>query len=89
MVQKIMISQLIFANLYNWHVEKVYYIRQWNKNATGSIFNGHDYPVFRKDNTIFCHEAVDKIQYINDRKRSQYDVDMISRNYRKLQFIYA
>ena len=44
---------------------------------------------FRKDNTIFCHEAVDKVQYTNDRKRSQYDVDMISRNYRKLQFIYA
>ena len=47
MVQKSMIiSQLIFANLYNWHIEKVYYIRQWNKNATGSIFNGHDYPAF-------------------------------------------
>jgi len=60
------------------------------KCAIVSIFNS--YMIiwsFGKDNTAFCHKAVDKLHYTNDRKRSYYDIDMISRNFHKLQLIYA
>jgi len=48
-------SQLIFANLCSWHIEKVGCNQSWNKNATGSIFNRHMIiQSFRKETIVFC-----------------------------------
>jgi len=71
-IKSILILHYYYRTLLSSSIDKdrLYSVME-QKCAIVSIFNSYRIiRSFGKDNIVFCHKAVDKLHYTNDRKRS-------------------